>query len=341
MVGMMSHLVVLVGNDKGGDLSAFRLVDDELQLLANTPVGVGCSTFAVDGDRSLVYVAVKEPQPAVVTLWLDRGTGELMEVSRQEVDEPLSYLALSGDVLLGSSYHGGWGVSWLVSEGVLGEEVSRLEHRNLHAAVPDPRGQTAYFPSLGDDLVAQSSIGTDGRLTELAEPTVACPPGSGPRHLVVPADGRSAYLLTEFTGEAIRLDRADDGSLTIAESVPAHDTNSGLGRSAFGSDPRADHLIWAADLALAEEGRWLVCSERTGSTIATIALDENGHLTERVVITPTEEQPRGLAVSPDGSRVVVVGERSGAASLYRMDEGALVQLHRVETGVGPNWVRFV
>ena len=337
----MSHLVVLVGNDKGGDLSAFRLVDDELQLLANTEVGVGCSTFAVDGDRNLVYVAVKEPQPAVVTLWLDRGTGEMMEVSRRDLEEPLSYLALSGDVLLGSSYHGGWGVSWLVTDGVVGEEASRLEHRNLHAAVPDPARQSAYFPSLGDDLVAQFSIGADGRLTELTQPTVACPPGSGPRHIVVSSDGRSAYLLTEFTGEAIRLDRAADGSLTPAESVPAHDTNSGLGRSAFGMDPRADHLIWGADLALAEGGTWLVCSERTDSTIAAIALDANGRLTEHVVITATEEQPRGLAVSPDGSRVVVVGERSGAASLYRMEEGALVQLHRVETGLGPNWVRFM
>ena len=337
----MSHLVVLVGNDKGGDLSAFRLVDDELQLLANTEVGVGCSTFAVDGDRNLVYVAVKEPQPAVVTLWLDRGTGEMMEVSRRDLEEPLSYLALSGDVLLGSSYHGGWGVSWLVTDGVVGEEASRLEHRNLHAAVPDPARQSAYFPSLGDDLVAQFSIGADGRLTELTQPTVACPPGSGPRHIVVSSDGRSAYLLTEFTGEAIRLDRAADGSLTPAESVPAHDTNSGLGRSAFGMDPRADHLIWGADLALAEGGTWLVCSERTDSTIAAIALDANGRLTEHVVITATEEQPRGLAVSPDGSRVVVVGERAGAASLYRMEEGALVQLHRVETGLGPNWVRFM
>ncbi|MEO7586702.1 MAG: beta-propeller fold lactonase family protein [Arachnia sp.] len=338
---MTTPSVVLVGNDKGGDLSAFRLVDDELLPLATTAVGVGCNTFAVDADRGLVYVGVKEPRPAVVTLLLDRGTGALTEVSRHDIDDPLAYLALSGDTLLGASYHGGWGASWRVAAGVLGAAASTLEYRNLHAAVPDHTGKHVYFVSLGDDLIAQFSLGADAVLTPLAGATVACPEGSGPRHLVLTADGRSAYLITEFTGEAIRLDRAGDGSLTVAESEGAHATDKGLGVSAYGRDPRADHLIWGADLALMHGERWLVCSERTESTLTAIALDDSGHLTDRVVITPTEEQPRGLAVSPEGDRLVVVGERSGCASLYRIDDGALVRLDRVKTGVGPDWVRFI
>lgn len=338
---MASESVVLVGNDKGGTVSAFRLVDDELHLLADTDVGVGCSTFAVDPERGLVYVAVKEPHPAIVTLRLDRSTGELMEVSRRGVEDQLSYVALCGRALLGASYHGGWGASWLVDDGALSDVVSRLEYRNLHAAVPDPRGENAYFASLGDDLIAQFSVSPDAQLSELPEPTVACPPGSGPRHLVVSADGRNAYLLTEFTGEAIRFDRSVDGSLTPVESAPAHDTAAGLGRSEYGRDPRKDRLIWGADLALAQGERWLVASERSASTITAVPLNAEGHFGEGAIITVTEEQPRGLTVSDDGSRVVVVGERSGYASLYRIDDGALVQLHRVETGLGPNWVRFI
>ena len=338
---MVEESVVLVGNDKGGIISAFRLVDDELRLLADTEVGVGCSTFAVDKARSLVYAAVKEPHPAIVTLRLDRGTGELAEVSRCAVEDPLSYVALSGDVILGASYHGGWGASWLVSDGELSNVVSRLEHRNLHAAVPDAQGQNAYFVSLGDDLIAQFSIGADATLSELSPPTVACPPGSGPRHLVVSEDGTNAYLLTEFTGEAIRFDRAADGSLTEAESLAAYNMADGLGKSAFGKDPRANRLIWGADLALVEGESWLMASERFASTITALPLDAKGHLVEGAIITSTEKQPRGLAVSPDGSRLVVVGEISGHASLYRIEDGALVRLHRVETGLGPNWVRFI
>ena len=338
---MVEESVILVGNDKGGTLSAFRLIDDELRLLADTEVGVGCSTFAVDTDRSLVFVAVKEPSPAIVTLRLDRETGKLAETSRRDVEDPLSYVALSGDVLLGASYHGGWGASWLVADGELSDVVSRLEYRNLHAAVPDRHGQNAYFVSLGDDLIAQFSVGADATLSELSPPTVACPPGSGPRHLVVSDDGANAYLLTEFTGEAIRFDRAADGSLTQAESLAAYSLADGLGKSAFGKDPRANRLIWGADLALVEDESWLVASERFASTITALPLDADGHLVEGAIITSTEKQPRGLAVSPDGSRVVVLGELSGYAAVYRMEDGALVQLHRVETGLGPNWVRFI
>ncbi len=338
---MASQSVILVGNDKGGTISVLHVVDDELRLLAETEVGGGCSTFAVDPQRSFVYVAVKEPEPAVMTLRLDRDTGELIETSRRDVADPLAYLALSGDALLGASYHGGWGASWHVAEGELSQVVSRLEYRNLHAAVPDPQGKNAYFASLGEDLIAQCSIGADAQLIELSPPTITCPPTSGPRHIVVSDDGHSAYLMTEFTGEVIRFDRADDGTLTQAESLPAHDKTAGLGRSEYGRDPRGEHLIWGADLAFVEGGSWLVTSERTASTITALPLNSDGHLMEGAVTTPTEEQPRGLTVSPDGSRVVVVGELSGSASLYRMDEGALVQLDRLETGRGPNWVRFM
>ena len=60
-----------------------------------------------------------------------------------------------------------------------------------------------------------------------------------------------------------------------------------------------------------------------------------------VAITDTEAQPRGFTVGPDGLHVVVVGEGSGHATIYRVaDDGTLITLDRVETGRGPSWVRF-
>lgn len=337
----MTGQLLLVGNDKGGTIAAFWLDEDRLRPGAVSEVGVGCSTFAIDADHDLVYVATREPSPAIVTHRLDRASGALTEVGRRRIDNPLAYLALAGDVLLGASYHGGWGASWKVAGGVVGPEVSRFSYRNLHAAVPDHAGGNAYFPSLGDDLIAQFSIALDGELVELSEPVVKETEGCGPRHLVVSADGRNAYLLTEFTGAAIRFERSEGGRLTKAESVLAHDTTADLGMSSYGLDPRENHLIWGADLALAQGERWLLCSERTESTVAAVELDADGRLTDRVVLSKVESQPRGLTVSPDGERVVVVGERSGHASLFRLADGALEPLDRVETGLGPNWVRFV
>lgn len=334
--------MVLVGNDKGGTISVLDVEGDRFRLLADNAVGVGCSTFAVDAGRDLVFVTVREPEPAIVALRLDRTAGTLTEISRRVVDNPLAYLALAGNVLLGASYHGGWGGTWVVGDdGRIGERVSRFANRNLHSGVASPDGRHAYFASLGDDLIAQFALGADGTLTPLTPANVPCPAGSGPRHLVVAPDGRSVYLLTEFTARAIRFDRASDGALTEVESVPAFDPDAGLGVSAYGRKPRDEHLIWGADLALADGGRRLVCSERTASTVAAILLDAHGRLTDGVVLSPTEEQPRGLTVSPDGSRLVVVGELSGQASLYRIEAGALALLDRIATGTGPNWVRYV
>lgn len=96
----------------------------------------------------------------------------------------------------------------------------------------------------GDDLVAQCRIEEDGSPTPLDEPAAHVAPGSGARHLILSADERSAYLMTEFTGMAIRFDRNPfTGMLEVAESVKAYDTTRGLTHSAFGAD-QAGHLAW-------------------------------------------------------------------------------------------------
>ena len=338
---MAEQTLILVGNDKGGTISTLRLDGEKLSEVAVTEVGVGCSTFAIDRDRDLVYCAVKDPEPAILTLSLDRATGELTEIARRPVDDTLAYIGITPHALLGASYHGGWGASWQMVDGVVGPQVTRFENRNVHAAVPDPLNRNAYFTSLGDDLIAQFSISTDGELIELSEPKVKLTPGIGPRHLILSDDDRHAYLLTEFTGEVIRFDRSEGGRLSRAEEVWFYDGASGIQNSAYGWDPRKDHLIWGADLAIAGGGRWLLCTERTESTVGAVELTPKGHLSDHVVLSKVEAQPRSLTVAPGGDLVVVVGELSDHAGLYRLEtDGRLTELDRIHTGKGPNWVRF-
>ncbi|MBK7822081.1 MAG: beta-propeller fold lactonase family protein [Tessaracoccus sp.] len=338
---MTTENLVLVANDKGGTISTLRVEEDRLVPVTVSEVGAGCSTFAVDAANDLVYAATRQPGPAIVTLRLDRRTGELTEVARREIPNPVAYLTLTHATLLAASYHGDWGASYPVADGVVGDPATTVRAHRMHAAVADPRGENAYFVSLGDDLIVQRAIAVDSEVVELSEPTVNCMPASGPRHLVISADGRNAYLLTEFTAEATRFERLEGGRLERRETAWAFDRDSGLHQSAYGADPLAGHLIWGADLALADGQRWLLCTERTESTVVAVELDDRGHFTGRTVLSRTEQQPRGMTVSPDGSLVVVVGERSDHASLYRIDDGALVRLDRTEVGRGPNWVRFV
>lgn len=330
--------LILIANAGSGTISSVELHRRDtprLDVVATTPNLNGCSTFVVDAERNLVYAATKDP--SIVTLRLDRETGQLEELARREIESQLVYLDLSadGDVLLGASYHDGFGAAWPVTDGELGEPHSRFEHANVHAIVAD--GENVYAPALGDDLIAQFRL-EDGALTPLTPATVDAPAGSGPRHLI--ADGDTAYVLTEFSGEVIRYRRGTDGALVEEQRTVVVDPDAGLSRSRYGADPMEEHLIWGADLHRA--GRFLLTSERTTSTISATELGSDGALGDVVSHTGVEKQPRGFAVTPDGRFLISVGERSTHASLFEIgDDGALEQKGRVEIGEGANWVRVI
>ena len=336
--------LLLIANAGDGTISTLRLhrgAEARLEMLATSGDLPGCGTFALDRDRGLVHAAVKGDPAAIATLRLDRDSGVLTELGRRDVEASMAYLSLSADgrSLLGASYGGDFGVVWPVDGHVLGAPHSRFTHRHVHCIIPAVVGgrERVYAVALGDDLIAQFDL-TEGRLTPLDRATVAAPAGSGPRHLVL--DGDSAYLVTEFSGEAIRYDVRADGTLHRAEAVDVVDPRAGLRHSALGADPKEEQLIWGADVHRA--GGHLVTSERSSSKLTVTRLDPRGRLGDVVGHTDTERVPRGFAVSPDARFVVAVGEESTHAQLLRLDpDGELAEVDRVPVGAGANWVRFV
>lgn len=343
--GVTESLLVLVANAGDGSISTFRLADGSLERLAVTEGLNGCSTFAVDAGRDLVYAGVKGEPAGIVTLRLDRATGRLSEASRADlVGGGMNYLALTrgGSGLLGVSYGGGYGIVAPVTDGVVGEPVSRIEFPNLHSVLPSADGRFAYFVSLGADLVAQYAIGDDFSLQPLEPATVAAPQGSGPRHLVLNEAQDAVCVLTEFSGEVLHFARdTADGTLELVGAASVFDPSKGLTHSRFGADPRAEHLIWGADLHFGAGGRWLWATERTESTLGAASVSADGSVSAAASFTVTEAQPRGFAISPDGAYLVAAGERSTDVALYAVDDDRLDLLQRIETGRGANWVRFV
>lgn len=341
----MTESLVLVANAGDGSLSTFRFDGGSLERLAVTDGLTGCSTFAVDGPRDLVYAAVKGDVPGILTLSLDRATGALTPRSRLDLpDGGMNYLALTRDGagLLGASYGGGYGISCAIEDGVVGEPVSRIALPNLHSVLPSADGRFAYFVSLGADLIAQYRLDDELRLVPLDPGTVAAPAGSGPRHLVLNDAQDAVYVLTEFSGEVLHYARdTDTGTLALRSAAPAFDPAAGLGHSEFGADPRERHLIWGADLHFGGRGRTLWASERTESTLGAVRVAADGTVSAPESFTVTETQPRGFAVSPDGAHLVAAGEKSTTVSLYRVDGDRLERLEQAETGRGANWVRFV
>ena len=337
----MSELI-LIANAGDGTISTLRLHREpapRLEVMATSGDLPDSGTFAIDADRDLVHAAYKGNPPGICTLRLDRESGSLAEVSRIAVSDSLAYLSLAagGRALLGASYGGGFGAVWPVGEdGRLGEPHSRFEYRNLHSIVAD--GTRVYAVALGDDLLAQFEMDEDGRLSPLDPPTIPAPKGCGPRHLIV--DGPNAYVMTEFSGRAIRYDVHPDGMLEEAEALDVVDPTAGLEHSELGADPQEEPLIWGADVHRA--GPYLITSERNSSRLTVIRLTDRGRLGEIVGYFDTERVPRGFGVSPDGRFVVAVGEESTFAQLLELhDDGRLEQVDRVQIGEGANWVRWV
>jgi 6-phosphogluconolactonase len=104
-----------------------------------------------------------------------------------------------------------------------------------------------------------------------------------------------------------------------------------------------DNDIWAADIHMTPNGRFLYVSERTSSTLATFSVNaESGKLTY-VGSTPTEKQPRGFAIDPKGKFLIASGEKSETISTYAIDQatGALRLIQKYPSGKGANWVEIV
>ena len=363
----MSADLVLVANAGDSTVTTYELTTEgtphshphpRLRHLATSPVGKGCSTFVIDEATNLVYAGAKAgatgafpagragmDEPGIDTFSLDHRSGALIPVpgvERRTTEGSVAYLCLTPErtILAGALYHQGSAHTWsLDGTGAVGPSIGRVEWSHAHCvAVTDHH---LYVVSLGEDCVAQYALAATGHLTALDPPTAPAPEGSGPRHLVLDHDASHAYVVTEFSGEVLTFDRDHTTGLLTAEGErTAYATDRGLAHSRLGADPRADHLIWGADVHLARDDSILLASERTESTLSAHPVTRAGVVGPAASLLHTPTQPRGFAVSTNGRYAVVAGERASHLTLVAVGEdGSLRTVQEIATGAGSNWVR--
>src|SRR5712692_5728209 len=255
----------------------------------------------------------------------------------------------TGSFLLGASYAG-----HLISVNAIGKDgkVSDPQQvvptaRNAHAIITDNTNRFVFVPHLGTDQIFQFRFDAKtGRLTANTPPVVQMKAGFGPRHIIMSSDNRFAYLLNELTATVTTL--ALDGKtglLTEVSSASALPPDSklvpGAPRPSPGRDTSND--IWASDLHLTPNGRFLYAAERTSSSIGALRVDSATGALTYLGSTPTEKQPRGFRIDPTGRFMVVSGEKSETLSTYSIDpsSGALKPIGKYPTGKGSNWVEIV
>ena len=134
----------------------------------------------------------------------------------------------------------------------------------------------------------------------------------------------------------------NDGLLKEIYAVSAVPADIKLGPGAPRPNDRdKEKDIWASDIHVTPDGRFVYAAERTSSTINLLRAD-GGKLTY-VSSTPTEKQPRGFRLDPTGRVMIVTGEKSDTISSYTVDSssGALKLVGKYPTGKGANWVEIV
>jgi 6-phosphogluconolactonase len=226
--------------------------------------------------------------------------------------------------------------------------------RNAHSIVADRTNKFVFVPHLGTDQVFMFRFDAqNGRLVANTPPVLQLPQGTGPRHIIISKDNKFAYLLNELTAQVTTLSLNAKTGILKPESVavalpPDSKLQPGMPRGAVGT-PGANQAprdtandIWASDLHLTPDGKFLYAAERTSATLAAFSVDgATGKLTY-LSSTPTEKQPRGFAIDPSGRFLVASGEKSETLSTYAIGaDGSLKPIGQYPTGKGSNWVEIV
>ncbi len=163
-------------------------------------------------------------------------------------------------------------------------------------------------------------------------------------------------MLNELTGNVAQfaIDQ-NKGTLTEVDSVASVPSDAGLvpgvaqapagSAPPSGAAPKADDRpkIWAADIQLTPNGKFLYSTERTLSKIALFSVAPGTGKLTYVTNFPTEKQPRGIRIDPKGTYLVASGEKSDRLAVYKIDQGngRLTEINRYPVGNGANWIEIV
>jgi len=296
------------------------------------------SYLAIDAERNRLY-AVNEllnfgerPGGGLSAFAIQHSSGELSLINQQYSHGGAPcHLTLddTGRYLFAVNYLGGNIVVIPISEdGALSKPTDVVAHSGSslhperqqsphpHSIILDSVNDHVFVPDLGLDKVMHYRFDREnGRLFASQQPWIAAKPGSGPRHMIFHPNRRSAYVINE-----------------LSSTITAYTYDSNLGTlkpfqnvSTVPEGYAGSNL--AADLHVAPNGRSLYGSNRGHDSIAIYSIDqETGSLTYLNSAPTLGKRPRGFAIEPSGTFILVANQDSHNIVTFRIDhdQGTLI-----------------
>ena len=184
-------------------------------------------------------------------------------------------------------------------------DKKRQTEAHVHCAQLAPDQRHLLVTDLGMDQVFIYLLDSEsGQLSPAVPPFTKVTPGSGPRIITFSADGHFVYLIHELGGQ-LSVFAYDNGQLTLLQQC------SNLPKNYEGK-------IWAADLHLSPDGKFLYATNRDDlNDIVTYKVHANGK------ITPIDRQltggktPRNFVISPDGKYLLCGHQNSGEITVFK------------------------
>ena len=353
---------VYVSAAQDGVIDAYNM---DMASGALTPIGKTEAAklvmpMAVSPSKKFLYAVVRSETRRVISFAIDPVTGALTQKATAPLPDSMPYVSTdaTGRFLLTASYGGDKiAVSPIGENGLVEADAIQVlpTGRNAHAILLDRTNRFAYCPNLGADQILQFTFDAKtGKLTQNDPPAVKARPGHGPRHLAFSPDNRFLYVLNELSGHVAQfaIDSVK-GTLSEVDSYPSVPAEAGLemglpqapvGAPGAAAAPKDEKpRIWAADLQITPNGKFLYSTERTTSKIALFTVDASSGKLTYVTNYPTEKQPRGIRIDPTGGYLIASGEKSDRLSVYKIDQatGKLTEAGRYPVGAGANWIEIV
>src|SRR4051794_21035962 len=227
---------VYVSNAEDGDIGAYALqADGSLKAGERVKAEKLVMPMTVTPDKRFLIAAVRQKPFQAMTFAIDPSSGALKPAGSATLADSYPYISLDkrGRFLFGASYGGHQiGVNPVGANGKVGEPLQVIPTaRNAHSIRIDNTNRFVFVPHLGTDQVFQFLFDEKtGRLTANTPPVLQLKQGTGPRHIIVSADNRFAYLLSELTGTVTTLSLdANTGTLKEVDSVSALPPDTKLG----------------------------------------------------------------------------------------------------------------
>ena len=302
-----NEIHVLQLDPQNGDLTPVEKV-----TIPGITKTAGSTPMAISPDKKFLFAATRGEPMVAASFRIDPATGKLSHIANGPLDGSMAYIATdrSGRFLLAASYpNNKVTVNPIAPDGTVQppKQIVPTEP-NAHAIQPDATNRFVLATSLGGNLVRQFRFdAATGTLSPNDPPAAPVKAGAGPRHFAFhPTNGR-VYLLNE---------------LEASVYVFAYDSKTGTLKElqvVSALPEKKPDKIWAADLHLTPDGKFLYATERGTSTIAGFKVDPGDGTLTLIGHTATEQQPRGFAIDPTGRYLLAVGQLSDSMTSYAID----------------------